>query len=375
MWTQDRLGWLALAWFEAFGARTLRKLRSYYRDGMTAFNAPYEELLSLGVLESALQRFVAWRTHVDPEAFARRCEAEDVRFILNCDAEYPAIFHQSSDPPAVLFVRGEIPALKRPLAVVGTRAMTRYGAQATELLCSKFVRAGCEIISGLALGIDAKAHETALENGGTTLAVLAGGCNDEAIYPRNNYPLAQRILEARGAIVTETPPGTESHRHLFPLRNRLIASLAVATIVVEAAESSGSLITAKLALEENREVFAVPGPITDERSRGPNTLLKMGAAPCTCAEDVLSLFDLPEQSAPVRTESVTREETEILVCLDRPLHIDELMRALKQPPAAVSSQLSTLELKGCVEHRGGGIYARTPAGKRVAEEAPEIVQN
>lgn len=369
MWTPDRLGWLALAWFDQFGARTLRKLRSYYHNGSEALTAPLELMLSLGITRQAAEKFASWRNNIDPEAFARRCDSEGIRFVTDRDPEFPNGFKLSADPPAVLFIRGTILNPVNPISVVGTRSMTFYGARATELICRGLVKVGCQIVSGLALGIDGKAHETALDFGGKTIAILPGGCNDEAIYPRNNYPLARRILEQGGTILSEMPPGTESLRFLFPLRNRLIASLSRVTVVVEAGESSGSLITAKLALEENRDVFAVPGPITNERSSGPNGLLKMGAIPCTSAEDILNHLELKPggfDRVPCQ-DPASPEDEEMLRLLDRPLHIDEIVRAAEKRAGDVSSHLSMLEIKGWAEHRGAGIYARTPLGKKLID--------
>lgn len=371
-WDENRLGWLALAWFEGFGARTIRKLRTRYReDGARAFGVPRKELLSFGVTEHMADKFIGWRGGVDTAMLARRCDAEGIRFVLDDDDEFPSYLKHSSDPPAVLFLRGAPLRPARPIAVVGTRAMTPYGAKVTEELCRELSLAGCEIVSGLALGIDAKAHDAALSANGVTIAVLAGGSNDAAIYPRANAALAGRIIGHRGTILTEFPPGTESLRHLFPLRNRLIASLCVATVAVEAAESSGSLITAKLALEENRDVFVVPGPITSEQSKGTNRLLKVGAIPCLGAEDVLSLFDV--NVAPRLPVDVTDDERPLLDALERPLHIDDLIRASDLSPSRLSSLLSMMELRGLVGHSGGGVYERTALGKMSvdARSSPE----
>lgn len=362
-WDENRLGWLGLAWFEGFGARSLRKLRAQYKnDGAQAFAVSKTALLSLGITEKIANRFIAWRKKVEVEIFARRCDADKIRFVLDDEKEFPSFLKHSNDPPAVLFLRGETLNLKKPIAVVGTRSMTNYGSRVTEELCRNLVIAGCEIVSGLALGIDAKAHSTVLEMGGVTIAVLAGGCNDDAIYPRSNFNLAKNIIAHRGTLLTEFPPGTESLKHLFPLRNRLIAGLCVATVVIEAAEFSGSLITAKLALEENRDVFAVPGPIDSEQSSGTNRLIKVGAAPCLGAEDILTLFDLQTET-PVQKIEITEDERELIDTLDRPIHIDELIRALEIPPAVMSSRLATMELKGLVEHQGAKVYARTKMGR------------
>lgn len=167
--------------------------------------------------------------------------------------------------------------------------------------------------------------------------------------------------------MTEMPPGTESLKHLFLLRNRIIASLSLATIVVEAAESSGSLITAKIAIEENRDVFAVPGPITSEQSAGVNGLLKMGAIPCTGADDILRAFDLHAVSPDLRDVDISEAECGVLDVVAQPLHVDDIVRDLKHPAAEVTALLMTLVLKGLVEQQEGNVYGRTKAGIRASK--------
>ncbi len=366
-WNEDRLGWLALAWFEHFSARSLRRLRARFpNDGARAVAASREELLSLGITEKTTNAFVSWRPHVEAEMLARRCDGEGIRLVLDDDDEFPDYLKHSADPPAALFVRGARLELKQPIAVVGTRSMTHYGSKVTEKLCTDLVYGGCEIVSGLAFGVDAKAHEVTLASQGITVAVLAGGCNDEALYPRTNLRLAKQILESGGTILSESAPGTDSFRYLFPLRNRLIASLSVATVVVEAAEKSGSLITAKLALEENRDVFAVPGPITSEQSAGTNQLLKLGAIPCLGAQEVLELFHVQGRAVEAMPIHASDEERELLETLNQPLHVDDLIRAVEREPRAVASVLAAMEVKGLVEQQGGGFYLRTVRGRIAA---------
>jgi DNA processing protein len=342
---------------------------------LKALHSSRDVLLSIGVSEKVADKFCVWRNGIQPEALARRCDAEGIRFVLAEDPEFPPLLTQSSDPPAALFVRGAPIRVTRPIAIVGTRSMTPYGAKVTDRICRDLAVAGCEIVSGLALGIDAQAHAAALDVGGKTVAVLGGGCNDGSIYPRNNAPLAARILESGGTILTEFPPGTESMKHHFPLRNRIIASISLATVVIEAAESSGSLITASLAIEENRDVFAVPGPVTSEQSTGTNRLLKMGAIPCTGADDVLRLFEF----RPTETETcgieATDDERSVLEILDRTMHVDELIREIGKPASAVTSTLMSLELKGLIEAEVGNLYSRTKAGRRAAKPHPTTVSD
>ncbi|MBU1034314.1 MAG: DNA-processing protein DprA [Patescibacteria group bacterium] len=364
-WDENRLGWLALAWFGSFKSRTLNKLARYFKQGPRALHANLKDLLYCEASPQTSAKFISWRQNIDPLVFSRRCDAEGVRFVLQNDDEFPISLAKSNDPPLGLFIRGAPSNLQAPVAVVGTRNMTPYGERAAKTLTHNLSLAGCEIISGLALGIDAVAHRTALSNHAITVAVLAGGCNDSSIYPKNNFALAKDILNNDGTIISENPPGTESFKHLFPLRNRIIASLCRAVLVVEAAEKSGSLITAKLALEENREVFAVPGPINSEKSAGSNSLLKMGAAPCTSAEDILHLFNLQQS----HRQLARPEQGELLILelLDRPLHKNEIVRALAVSAQSVLPQLSALEMKELVQSDGSDFYSRTSLGKQTFE--------
>lgn len=363
----SRLGWLTLAWFEGFGARTLRKLQARFaHDGERALHVTREELGSMNVAEQLTDRFIEWRTQVDSDMLSRRLDAEQIRFVLPTDTEFPPLLAASSDPPGALFIRGAILDLKQPVAIVGTRTITSYGSRVTREMSQTLAVAGCEIISGLALGIDAAAHDAALSVGGKTVAVLGGGCNDAAIYPRSNMRLASRILEHGGTIVTETPPGTESFRYLFPLRNRIIASLSLATIVVEAAESSGSLITAMQAIEENRDVFSVPGPITSEQSTGTNRLLTLGAIPCTGADVVLERLGAQPAAAdpPALPDELGADEKQLLALLATPHHIDDIVRTLEIPAHEISARVMTLSLNGLVAEETPDVYARTSRAKR-----------
>lgn len=372
---RSRLGWLALAWFDGFGARTLRRLMSRMnRDGVAAFEASRNTLLSVGVSERIADRFCAWRSGVDPEALARRLDAEQIRFHLLHEIEYPCILAESSDPPAILFIRGAPIRLERPVAIVGTRSITAYGSRVVRELVTPLVNAGCEIVSGLALGVDAEAHRAALRANGSTIAVLGGGINDDSIYPRNNAPLAREILQHGGTILSEFPPGTESLKHHFPLRNRIIASLALATVIVEAAEASGSLITASLALEENRDVFAVPGSIMSPQSHGTNKLLTLGAIPCTSADVVLerlgASFSQSEPRSPIR--DLSDVDRQILDALEIPRSMDDLVRCVDLPIATVTPSVTALEMDGfiCIENTDE--ITRTPLGVRVATDESKL---
>jgi DNA processing protein len=262
--------------------------------------------------------------------------------------ELPESLRQIHDPPHVLFLRGvgEVEVLTRPaVAIVGARACSPYGAQVARMLGRELAAAGLVVVSGLARGIDGEAHRGALDAGGVTVAVL--GCGIDRDYPAAHAELARRICE-RGLVVAEYEPGVEPAPWRFPARNRIIAGLAAATVIVEARERSGALITADFALEDGREVFAVPGEITGTLSTGTNRLLRQGATPLTSADDVLELFGLVASQRP-RPPTLAADATSALGRLaDGAASADELARATGLEPGPLAAALAELELAGLV---------------------------
>ena len=266
-------------------------------------------------------------------------------------ARLPPLLRAIHDPPACLYVRGEASddVLERPaVAVVGARACSGYGALVARMLGNELAAAGLIVVSGLARGIDGEAHRGALAAGGATVAVL--GCGPDRDYPAAHAHLAAEI-RANGLVVSEYPAGTEPAPWRFPARNRIIAGLSAATVVVEARERSGALITADFALEEGREVLAVPGEITSPLSAGTNALLRLGATPVTSAQDVLEAFGLERPKPPPPT--VDGAAARVLAAL--PATADELVRTISLDAAAIAGALTELELAGLV-HEGEGVY-------------------
>lgn len=362
-WTPERLGWLALCWFDGFGNRTIEKLqRIFGDDGQAALNVTENKLAEFGHTKKVIARFLEFRRSTNPHNLVRRLELFRISFVLSTDAVYPPLLAQMNDPPAALFLRGSMLNVPQDtIAVVGTRNPTPYGQTVTRSLCHDLVHAGFSIVSGLALGIDAAAHTATLDENGYTIAVLGSGIDDPHIYPRHHVGLAQTILERGGSLISELPPGSEAFRHHFPMRNRIIAGLCRATIVVEAAESSGSLLTANLALQYNRDVFAVPGPITSFLSRGTNRLLKQGAIPCTDINDILEALgqSAPTTDAePISLPELTPQEQRIFDALPSPRHVDDLFRDLEMNLSSMMRLLTDLELRGIIEERPGNFYAR-----------------
>jgi DNA processing protein len=289
------------------------------------------------------------------------------QILLSTDAAYPALLAQTVGAPAALYVHGSVAALSSPqLAMVGSRSPTPAGRATAREFAAWFARAGLTVTSGLALGIDAASHEGTLHGGGLTVAVLGSGL--DRIYPPENSALARRISE-QGALVSEFAPGTAPVKHNFPRRNRLIAGLSLGALVVEAARHSGSLITARLAAEAGREVFAIPGSIHSPLSRGCHQLIKDGARLVVEAADVLSelRISLPQEAvtrtsgAPAAAPALDKEYEMLLDALGfEPATMDALVARTELPSGSVASMLLILELQGRVAALPGGRFGRVP---------------
>lgn len=289
--------------------------------------------------------------------------------VLISSAAYPPLLRQIPDPPAVLFVAGDPTVLTTPqLAIVGSRSPTHGGRETAEAFATALARAGLTITSGLALGIDGAAHRGALAAGGRTIAVLGSGT--DVVYPASHAGLAREI-EAAGAVVSELPPGTPPRREHFPKRNRIISGLSLGTLVVEASERSGSLITARLAGEQGRELFAIPGSIHNPLARGCHRLIREGAKLVEQARDVLEELGplagvaMPPEAADEPAETAAEPDPEYRALLDAlghdPCSIDTLVRRSGLTADAVSSMLLILELRGDVQTVPGGLFARRTA--------------
>lgn len=299
-------------------------------------------------------RFARFARDFDADAYRRRLRERGFDFVSRPDDPFPPLLRAIHDPPPGLFLRGAADAsiLARPaVAIVGARSCSPYGAAVARTLGRELAAAGLVVVSGLARGIDGEAHRGALEGNGDTVAVL--GCGVDRVYPASHRDLARRIVE-RGLVVSEYAPGVEPAPWRFPARNRIIAGLARATVVVEAREASGALITADLALDEGREVFAVPGEITSSLSAGSNALLRLGATPLTSAADVLETFGL-EPAPPVVAELDEEAERLLGRIRDGPSTADELARATGLGADRLGVLLSELELAG-LAHESAGVY-------------------
>jgi len=282
--------------------------------------------------------------------------------MLFTSADYPKSLFQIPDPPPLLYLRGQLRSHEAAVAIVGSRRGTSYGLLTTGRLAEGLARYGVAVVSGLARGVDTAAHKGALQVGGRTVGVL--GCGIDKVYPPENRNLFDEMAE-KGALVSEFPLGTLPLAENFPRRNRIISGLSQGVLVVEAAENSGSLITAQYALEHGRDVFAVPGNITYASCKGSNRLIKQGAKLVDCVEDILedlTGFEMPDADAPTRTKptsfALTPKEAAVYELLARsPLHIDDIISQTELTAGEVSSMLLHLELKGALVPLPGKHYA------------------
>lgn len=351
----------ALSHFPKFGPKRLKLIKKHFPHLEDAFKASIKDLMAAGIEEAVAREFASGRQDMDPEKIMDSLVAEGINLVWPEMAGYPALLKEIPDRPEVLYYRGRLPADMAAVAIVGTRKYTGYGQAVTEKISSLLAIHGLTIVSGLAIGIDTFAHRSCLEAGGTTIAVLGSGIDRAGIYPGQNRFLAEKIVGQGGALVSEFPPKTPPLKQNFPQRNRIVAGMTAGTVVVEADIKSGALITARLALDYNREVMAVPGNIFSQFSQGTNRLLKQGAKVITGAEDILETLDIEtRQSAPVGKEpSRSPIETLILENISgEARHINELVRLTELDTSEINSTLAIMEMKGMVRNLGGMKYIK-----------------
>ena len=381
-----RLAWLALALTPGLGPTRIARAVTIAGDAARIFEMSLTELESLRIPAKSAQFIADGRARAAAEKEAKLVSDAGAVFVTMQDADYPGRLLEIYDPPAVLWVRGRVGMLSQPgIAVVGTRAPSAYGAGMAELLSRDLANRRMVIFSGMARGVDSAAHKGALDAGGKTVAVWGTGL--DVVYPKENKKLAESIILSGGAIVTEYPMGTFPAPQNFPIRNRILSGLSVGVLVIEAAEYSGTRITARCAMEQNRDVYAVPGNVTNKNSWGPNTLIKQGAKLTATWEDVWE--DLPSQvrlaledegvagsgegganeSKPSGAASLFAESpmgaNERLVFNrlrhDESLQLDELMEQMESELASaeIFTALFELELAGKVKALPGKHYVRT----------------
>lgn len=355
MQSEELKYWVALSNDLRIGARTFEKLYKRFDSLKTVWQNPPSEMRAI---VSEL------KTRINPDQELEKLEKAKVKVMTIKDKNYPTLLKEIYDPPALLYYKGEIKKEDSvAVAVVGSRKFSDYGRRIAAKLGRELAENGVTVVSGLALGIDAIAQEAALRANGRTIAVLGRGLDE--IYPIANTRLAEQIIKSgRGAIISEFALGVPPLSHHFPIRNRIIAGLSLGTIVVEAAQESGSLITAAAALNENREVFAVPGDIDRSSAAGPNELIKTGAKIITKIDDVLAELKIKKRTSEIKFRQMATEiktenplEKKILKTLSgRAIHVDKLAEETKLNIAVLNSTLILMEMKGMVENIGNGVY-------------------
>ena len=353
--------WLAFSRIPNLGTVKFRLLEGHFGSLEQAWTSDLRELRAAGIDNKTAQAVVTHRSSISPEGEMEKAEQAGVKVINWADPMYPPRLKEISDPPPVLYFRGDIlPEDERSVAVVGTRKATAYGREAALALSTDLARNGITIVSGLASGIDAIAHNAALEAGGRTIAVF--GCGLDIIYPSGHSKLAGEIQRS-GALVSEYPLGTRPKAGHFPMRNRIISGITLGTLVIEAPKHSGALWTVYHALEQNRDVLCVPGSIFSPASQGTNALIRDGAKLVLNYEDVLEELNLKIVSHQIEMRTILQpqDDNETLL-LDyithEPIHIDDIRRQSQMPITSVSSTLSMMELKGLVKQVGSMHYIR-----------------
>ena len=389
----DSLGyWLALSRVPRLGSARFRLLETFFEGDMSAaWTAPARDLRAAGVGRAVAQSIVSARETSSPDQELSRLSDAGVAAINWHDPAYPQRLKETDDAPPVLYLRGTLPAADAPsIAVVGTRRPTDYGCRVTADLCSSLAAHGVVVVSGLALGIDACAHKSTVDVGGMTVAVMGNGL--DTVYPRENLRLAERIVADGGAIIGEFPIGIRPEASNFPRRNRIISGMTLGTLVTEAGETSGTRWTVYHALEQNREIFCVPGSVYSESSRLTNRLIREGAKLVCNVNDILVEIGLEtsdrqipldlsdtrvSSNAPAKSgsngsaettpsryhdsieyqstppETPDSDEAELLQHIARePVHIDDLVTLSGRPIAEISGRLTMLELKGLVRQVG-----------------------
>ncbi len=355
----DEKYWLGFNLVKGIGPAKIQALLNYFGDLRSAWHAQEEQLHKIGFDKRAIDSFFSTRAEIDLDQCLLDVQAIGVSLITWDSESYPSYLREIDGAPPLLYVHGSIEEIDRwAVAVVGTRRLTSYGRQITQELVTGLVLNGVTIVSGLARGIDAIAHQAALDHGGRTIAVLGSG--PDCIYPPENRSLARQIVNGHGAVISEYGLGVQPDAKNFPPRNRIISGLSLGTIVVEAGERSGAGITARFALEQGRDVFAVPGNINSPASFGTNRLIQQGAKLVTAVDDILEELNLAmvlEHSAVQLVLPETEDESAIYTMLSaQPVHIDELSRSTGLSSSVVSSTLTLMELKGMVRQVGGMNY-------------------
>jgi DNA processing protein len=364
---ENILPWFVLKSVSGIGNHLFKRLIDCFNSPENVFKASGKDLLEVEGITPRL--IAAIKHHKIPDSVKKDLDLvmkKGYKIVTMSDTDYPPLLLQIPDPPPFLYVFGRLKDSFKNIAVVGSRNATEYGISTTRRLCKDLALREMTIVSGMAIGIDSAAHQGALMGKGNTIAVLGSGL--EIVYPAENRKLFHMIAE-NGAVISEFPLLTEPEPHNFPIRNRIISGISLGTVVVEATKRSGSLITARLAAEQNREVFAIPGSIHSFKSTGTHTLIKQGAKLVEHAQDIMEelsyIIEAPHEKDKTGNEIMERvsqlssEESLVFEAIDAyPVHIDDLARKLSMKPGKLSSILLQLELKGIVLQSPGKLFSR-----------------
>lgn len=350
--------WIGLSRVSGVGPVRIRSLLDHFGRVERVWEASADELIASGLDHKSVQALIETRDGLDLDDEWARLHDRGFSLVTWDDPQYPEHLREIPAAPPVLYLWGDLaPKDRWAVAVVGTRGMTAYGHAVAQEITFALASRGITIVSGLARGIDAVAHRSALDAGGRTLAVLGSGLDQ--MYPPEHRGLAERISSS-GCVISDYPLGTQPESGNFPPRNRIISGLSRVVVVVEAGESSGALITASFAAEQGRDVFAVPGEIHSPKSRGTNRLIRDGAFPLLSADDVMEALNLElalHQEAVQRSLPANKTERQLLEAMSEdPVHIDALGAQVQLPASEVAAALALLELKGQVRQVGGMHY-------------------
>ncbi len=356
--------WLAFSAFLKIGPIKFKRLLGYFSSAEYAFFAPREKLIQAGLEESLVEEFLGFRQRFKLEPLIKTLEHENINLCPVHSENYPPLLKHIHNPPFLLYVKGNGALLKNnfAVAVVGTRTCTTYGTQIAHEMGRDLSSQGVTVVSGGALGIDTAAHTGALPQQGSTVAMLAGGLDEASWFPQDNTNFFRKILMKGGALVSENPPGVRAQPFSFPQRNRIVSGMTLGAVVVEAPEDSGALITAQCALDQNREVFAVPGSVYNPMSVGPHNLLRQGAQLVSNARDIMDALQLAQVVSHKKIQErvpTTSEEEKIIEHLSHdPLHVDALVARTGLHASSVNALLTTLELKGVIKNMGNMRYVK-----------------
>lgn len=348
-----------LSYFLKINSTRYQKLMAYFKTAQNLWNTEIAELINAGLNAEIAHEFLNWRDNLDVKKIEEDLKKFGIKTISIDEENYPRLLKEIPDPPRALFYRGNLTAENgTPLGVVGTRKHSQYGRQVCEDLTTALSQRKITIVSGLALGIDGIAHEIALKYKTPTIAVLGSGVDNASIAPQNHLNLAKRIIENEGAVLSEYPPLTPATKFTFPARNRIIAGLSLGALIIEAPKKSGALITARAALDYNREVMAVPHSIYSRLGEGNNIMLKLGAAPITTAEDIFNALELDILKLNFKPEIILKEKQKNIIKIlnKEPKNIDLIIKETGLTSADVNAELMMMEIKGIIKNWGGNNY-------------------